>query len=62
MGTSQPSYKCLTPVKEFLLTPTEKVAKIASQFKSSDAPKTDQSISVLTLRFANISDEPVTNV
>ena len=30
MGTSQPFYKCLTLAKEFLLTLTEKTAKIVS--------------------------------
>ena len=62
MGTSQPFYKCLTLIKEFLPTPTEKAAKITSQSKLSDVSKTDQSISVLTLGFINISDKPVADV
>ena len=62
METSQLSYKCLTPAEKFLLTLTEKVAKIISQFKLSDALKADQLISVLTLKSAATSDDPVTDV
>ena len=47
--------------KKFLSTLTEKVAKIASQSKLSDIPKTDQSISVFTPGFAATFDEPVTD-
>ena len=49
------------PIEKFLLTPTEKAAKIASQSKLSDTPKTDQLISVLTLRFTDTFDKPVTD-
>ena len=57
METSQPFYKCLTLIKEFSLTLTEKVAKIASQSKLSGALKTDQLISVLTPEFAATFDD-----
>ena len=59
MKISQLFYKCLTLVKEFLLTLTKKAAKIASQFKLFNTPKADQSISVLTPRSAATSDEPI---
>ena len=62
MKTSQPFYKYLTPAKKFLPTPTEKAAKITSQSKLSDTPKTDQSISVLTPKSAATSDKPAINV
>ena len=62
MGTSQPFYKYLTVVKEFLSTPTEKAAKIASQSKLSGIPKTDQLIFMFTLKSAAISENPVADV
>ena len=61
METSQPPYKCLTPIKEFLPTLTEKTAKIAPQSKLSDALKADQSISVLTPESVTASDDLITD-